>query len=447
MSGRSGSRNVAACVLLVCAAAVHAQFDRGGDEVLSRARAKIAAVIHHLPRYTCTQTINRSYFRQTRARGRNCDEIIANKRRGYSRLELTATDRVRLDVEIADSGNEIYAWPGARMGSRNVEDLVGGGPIGTGSFGGFLSDIFENPGAEFDYRAERTADGQKVLEYRYRVPLKASHYQLLHNHVMRLIAFDGSFWIDAESAELKRLTVRTSQLPQDTEGCEATTTVDFERKQIGDGEYLLARDSLLDYVYLDASESENATTWSGCHEFRGESVLRFDETTDMPSGSSSTGNADARHLRSLPPGLPLVLDLDTQIDTDVAAAGDPIAAKVREDVRESKSKRVLVPAAAMVRGRIRHIEHHLQPPYFIVTISFESIEFDNRAGPFAAVLDRPAGILDSGKPILALPDFALLPSRARRWRSGTFVFHSAEPRYVVPRGFESKWVTVMGSRE
>ncbi len=441
-------------MLLAWAAAIHAQFGSDPDVVLARARANIADVINHLPRYTCRQTINRSYFRQTRRRGRNCDEIIANKRKGYSRLELTATDRVRLDVEVADSGYEIYAWPGAaRMGSRNIEDLVGGGPIGTGSFGSFLVDIFENPGAEFDYRAERTVGDQKVVEYRYRVPLKASHYRLMQNHVMRIIAFDGSFWLDPESAELKRLTVRTSQLPQDSEGCEATTTVDFERKQIGAGKYLLARDSLLDYVYMDASESENATTWSGCQEFRGESALHFGEPECGPgvtqgrgcttgNGSSSTGEKDARHLRGLPPGLPILLDLDTQIDTDVAAAGDPIKAKVHSEVRESESKPVLIPAGTIVRGRIRHIEHHFKPSYFMVTISFESIELNNQTAPFAAILDHAARIVDSGKRILALPDFALLQSHARGWGSGTFVFRSGQHRYVVPRGYESKWLTV-----
>ena len=260
--------------LMLCAAVLaFAQQPPDPDRVLARAQASLAEAAAAVPKYTCTETVDRSYFRQVRQTPRTCDAIVANQRNGRSRLSLTATDRLRFDVEVTDGGHEIYAWPGAALiEADKVEDMAGGGPLGTGPFGPFLLDIFSNPAVQFQYLSQSTVAGVSLFEHRYRVPLVGSHYQVQAGVIWRITGYDGTFRLDPESAELKRLTVRTLELPADTASCEATTSMDFDRLRIGEGKYLIPRQTQLQVIGRDAGFTENATVYTGCREFRGESV-------------------------------------------------------------------------------------------------------------------------------------------------------------------------------
>jgi len=230
------------------------------DHVLALARARLRDAVAAIPKYTCTQTVDRSYFRETRRAPRDCDAIIANQRSRRSQLSLYATDRLRFDVEVADGGYEIYAWPGAtRIENEKVEDMAGGGPLGTGPFGPFLVDIFANPAVQFQYLGEKTG---KLLEYRYRVPLAHSHYRVQAGVLFRTTAYDGTFLLDPDSAALKQLTVRTLELPADTASCEATTLMDFEPLRIGVGEYLIPRHTRLQVIGRDAGSTDNSSVYA-----------------------------------------------------------------------------------------------------------------------------------------------------------------------------------------
>src|ERR1700735_3774070 len=100
-------------LLLLTASACFAQPAPNPDDVLSRARIRLADAAAAVPKYTCIQTVDRSYFHETREVPQSCDNIIANRRAGRVKLVLAATDRLRFEVEVADGGYEIYAWPGA----------------------------------------------------------------------------------------------------------------------------------------------------------------------------------------------------------------------------------------------------------------------------------------------------------------------------------------------
>ena len=150
------------------------------DEVLKRGRERILAVIEKLANYTCTETVNRQEFVQTvrtLARG-NCDQIDANRKNGFSHLELVQEDRLRLDVEVTDRGIELYSWPGAsRIASEHVQDFVGEGVFQTGAFGPFLINVFSIPGVRFWSEGTTRINGHEVRQYRYLVPMEASHYR------------------------------------------------------------------------------------------------------------------------------------------------------------------------------------------------------------------------------------------------------------------------------
>jgi hypothetical protein len=187
--------------------------------------------------------------------------------------------------------------------------------------------------------------------------------------------------------------------------------------------------------------TENATTYTGCHEFRGESAVRFDEAPSLADSSSKLTTAVPK--TRLPAGLPIVVVLTTEIDTSRAAAGDPVSAKIGKAIIDPASKRVLVPAGTTLRGRITHMERHLESEkYFLVGLAFEK---------FPMVLDAAHQLRDT-RVFSDVEGRLRFPGRVYTTEShagfeggGTFVFPAGQPGYVVPSGYESNWITIRGN--
>ena len=428
--------------LLVCAALLARAQAPDAAAVLERAQARLSAAAADTPRYTCTETVDRSYFRETRQVPRSCDAIVAGRRNGRSKLVLSATDRLRFDVEVADGGYEIYGWPGAsRIATETVEKMAAGGPLGTGPFGPFLVDIFTNRGAQF-----QSLGGTGFLEYRYRVPLQSSHYRFQAGAIFRITGYDGTFGLDPSSAELKQLTVRTLELPFDTGACEATTSMDFSPLRIGTADYLIPQRTTLQVTGRDGGSTESTVAYSECHEFRGESAVRFDDPIPVSAAHSET--AAPVLSPSVPAGLPVILLLDREIDTGRAAAGDPVTATLQQAMIDPVTKRVLVPAGAVARGRIAQLEHHIEGEnYFLVGLRFETLEVPGGSAiPLHLMLDGWRQVQDlrthrdpltrTGQQVITTESRAKLPG------AGTLVFPATGPRFVVPRGLAMNWITL-----
>jgi hypothetical protein len=187
--------------------------------------------------------------------------------------------------------------------------------------------------------------------------------------------------------------------------------------------------------------------YSSCREYRGESVVHFGDAESVAPSSA----AAAERPIGLPRGLRIVLALDREVDSETAAAGDAIAAEVVKDVSDPRTKRVLVPAGAVARGRIIRLAHQLTPwPYFLVAILFETLEWKGGAAQFSAVVDPRFGPLGSFS--VSVTDLEserkggrvmpLAMSPGAEFSTGrTLVFPSTASRYVVPRGYESHWQT------
>ncbi len=247
--------------VLLAAAVARGQGGRDPAAVLEQARARLQAMARNLEKYVCVETLDRSSYRPA-----------ASQR-------LVSTDRVRLEVSLAQ-GRELHSWPGAtRFDARNVDALIGNGPVSTGAFGGYLASVFGQPGVTFEYAGEQTANGRRVFEYRYRVPVEASRFEIKSATAWRAAAYEGSFQVDPESFELSRLTVRTGELPADAGFCKASTTLEYERVHIGDSDVVLPRQSQLDIVLDEEREARNVTTFSKCREYQAESAISFDAPT------------------------------------------------------------------------------------------------------------------------------------------------------------------------
>ena len=427
-----------------------APLESTGDSsaLLARAREKIARTTHQLLKCTCLETIERTYYAAPVEKSilgpRIITEAPANSCGGREfgkngSLSLDARDRLRLGVTVA-GGDEIYSWAAAsRFDSRSVFQMVSSGPISTGSFGQYLVAVFENPGVRFKFRGTKVGTSGEVFEYGFEVPAEASHYEVAVGNGWKVTGTHGWFQINAVTADLLRLVVETEQLPPEARFCRARTSIDYRYMLIGTEEFLIPRQSELETLSADAGETSSVTTFSGCRQYAAESKLRFD-------GQESLNEVKvAPHPPApLPPGVSLTLALLAPIDTSIAAAGDPVSAKVSKVVRAPHSNQILVPAGATAHGRILQVRHQYRSSQFLISIRFDTIETQGVVSPLSIKLDRELQA-ERGRTQNGLrqrgAEFSL-PPPASGGTGSLFVVPAGGGRYVFPRGFESKWTTV-----
>jgi hypothetical protein len=405
------------------------------QETLERARARLQSLTRNLSRYACIETVERQYFQPVPDEhngARTCADVRAGRATQAQKLE--ATDRLRLEVTLSE-GREIYSWPGAtRFDSRNVDEIIRQGPIGTGSFGTHLLGIFDNPGVEFRFSGEQASGAQSFFRYLFHVPVDASRYRMKIGNSWQAMGYDGNFLLDPRSLDLERLSIRAEDAPAATSICELNGEMNYKLVHIGDSDALLPSRAELHIVHQNAHETNNITTFSDCREYQTESALIFD---DAPA-QNTAARQPARARVGIPLGLPIVLALMAPIDTETAAAGDQVSAKVVKTVTRPGMSEVLIPAGAVVHGRITRLEHHLLPsPYFLVAVSFNRMAVQEAIAPFAAHYE--------GNVELARELGVNLHGEGRGlgfWDVGTFLFPTAKSHFVVPAGYESKWSTL-----
>jgi hypothetical protein len=433
-------RFLAACSAIAAAAALAAQQPLNPTEKLERARALVIERERRLPDYTCLQTVDRQYFKPRHKH----DQTPCDRPHAPGDLVLASSDRLRLDLKVSQ-GEEIGSWPGSQFTSANIFDLVGGGPYGTGVLGALISDTFVKGGASYQYRGEETSAGLPLSGYRYQVPAASSHYQVRSGSGWAPAAFSGEFWIDADSQKLRRLTAQSRGLPPESGACAVETTVDYQEAQAGTGAFLLPHESSMHIVMRDGNETQFAAAYSGCREYRGEATIRFDEAPTESAAQNPTGPVAA-----IPEGLSFSLALDEPIDSDKAAAGDLVKAKMRKPVRPSKSKTVLVPADAEVVVRIVKMQHVLgEHPRFEIGLMPEKVQVGGAWRPLHAkvevreslnVEDVQHGTVASDPGSSA--SIIIIPPAGQSPLISAFLFPTSRSRYVVPAGYVSEWETI-----
>jgi hypothetical protein len=150
-------------VVFVLAKGIQAQTDP--IELLRRVQAKVSTSIDRVPRYMCTETIDRSIYQSDRVeRGASCDDGAKRSK------HLATSDRLRMDVGMAPA-REMYSWVGEnRFDNRELADMVKEGATATGSFAGYLAAIFRGEDASFTYNGETMQDGHCALRIRLQDP-------------------------------------------------------------------------------------------------------------------------------------------------------------------------------------------------------------------------------------------------------------------------------------
>lgn len=378
-------RFLAALLLAVVPAAAA---DEDPTEVLIRLREQVLAHTERIPNYTCVETIHRDRFESAGEPQKSCDGALARRKQENfsSLLRLATSDRLRLDVALAATG-EIYSWAGAaKFEEGEIDELIPYGAMGTGPFAAMLVGVFQGRPPRFIFEGETSLDHRVVYEYSYHVDREDSRYRVKAKREWVVTGYDAVLWVDPKTAELVRLDVSTDELPPATGLCQTDTKLEYGLVQLGNDDYLLPKFTRQRFIEREGSEAENQVTFAACREFRGESTVSFAERRASADAPPEPPVAPI----ALQAGLPVTIDVLTAID-DKAAAGDRIRGRLVNPIRDAKGV-ILVAGGAALDGRLMRVEiRHDKHPESALSLRWETIEIDGVRKPIELLPNRRAG--------------------------------------------------------
>jgi hypothetical protein len=440
------------------------------EKLLLRARENVLGTVRRLPKYVCTQTVDRSRYEPanpdfaTGRRHRSCDDIVAEARRTTFNRRLSSSDRLRLDVAVSLGAtgmeSEMYSWAGEnRFSDRDLFDFVRDGAISSGSFSSMLASIFGGEAARFAYKGDSRIERKTLAEFGFEIPQEKSRYlYVFGNGATRQapVPYSGSAFVDPVDSDLIRLVIRAAQLPPETGACELTQTLDYSRVRLDGTDFLLPKKAKASLIHTDGTEAENRIQYSACHEFRSDSRVRFEQPGADPVAAPQDEVTPAP--LTLPPGLSFKVVLTNRIEMATAAAGDVIRGRLKTAIRDH-SDNVLVPEGTPVTARLLKVRHFFdlrplvaerrnirpQQPPFVLDIKLEAFEIGGTAHSLKAKYD--SGIRTLAKPTGPLAVRIDIGSVDRPESNssddiGTFTFWDPSLNFVVKSGLESSWITV-----
>ena len=421
-----------------CAGAWQDSAQEDAAKLLLDVRKKVVQTVIRLPKYLCTETVDRSTFQpEVEILSRSCDDLAGRRKEPGWRIHKDTSDRLRLDVAVS-ADSEMFSWASENhFQNGSLADLVRSGATSTGTFGSFLSSIFGTNTATFTYNGDVDAVGRALAEFGFRVPLEKSNYHIGNKLSHSIVGYDGTFLVDPKTYDLVRLTIHAAHLPAALNACESSTTLDYGSIRLNNSEFLIPTNVHWRVVNLDGSEFDNRTVFSACHEFLGESTLRFDVLSESPQIAA---HETTRKGLRLPPELPFSLALTSPIDTATAAAGDLFKARLTSAIKE-KHNGVLVPKGATVTGRIIHIERFYGPASqsLMLAVRLETVEANGIEQPFDARLQsvvkrrkKSSGALVQRQNLGSFDRMSGPEDPA----VGLLGFEKVTADYVIDRGFE-----------
>ncbi len=396
-------------------------------DVLSAALIKLAPTLTKLPRYLCTQTIERAQFDPAGPSPGfpTCDDVLARK----ESAEESTSDRLRLDVAVGING-ELYSWAGEnRFGERNFADFAQGGAFSSGTFSSLLKMVFESDMATFSFDAEDFLDGRNILRYRFNVPAEQSHYWFGPEGRRFPSSYSGTISIDAATLDLVRLRVRSGQLPAGSGACEATESISYKRISLAGDEFLLPLRAQMLVTGLDGTVSDSTSTFAGCREYTAQSAVSFKDPGTAPPLNEHVSTAPPI---SLPAGIRFTVAFSQDIPGAIAAGGDLIRARLVTPLIDASGTILAGPDTAVTGRILRMRRFYGRTPALRIEFRLDSIEIGG--------VPHPVSAAPAPGPPMAGTQFTGIPE-VRERSTAVLYFEKAAPDFVVRRDILSNWIT------
>jgi hypothetical protein len=409
------------CISLLLIASCMAADDP--KQLLSSIKQKVVEQISKTANYTCVETLDRAYYRDT-----GFELAIHGPAAIIKPTNELLHDRLRLDVGVSEY-KEIYSWHGSPtlFSSSEVADVVRTGPISSGQFIGYLRNIFLSPGIAFTYEPSGDTD---LYRFNYDVPPLVTRYQVYATGGGFVIApFRGSFTVHKSNLQLASLEVSPYNVPFNSSIQSASTEVKYQLTRLS------GRDALIPASFVLQLEDEShiftvsSGEFSGCHEYGAESTLRFD-LPDTPEAAPAAAPI-ASPEPVLPPGLELHIALSSGIDDETSYTGDSVTGVLLDQVRAGPD---IIPRGAVVSGVLTQLETHFRPQrYCKVKIEFRRITFGKRAYRMRALHQATSKDMH----VLSALYGATIEASFDELRDGTILIDSSHVR--LRPGFKADW--------
>ena len=331
------------------------------DNVLARVQTQLKNTYN----YTCVQTLTRTSYTNTGAQ-RGC-----KSRNDRAAGDLSVRDRLRLDVAVSD-GKEMFSWHGGKSFSSNdVMDVVPSGSIASGSFVGYLENIFFHRGVHISYSRQAAPD--RRFHFNYDVPLSASANYISTATGRSLVAYRGEFEADPQTFQLTSLSASVDRPPRNSKICRTSSEVKYQTVDISGSPSRIPQTFTLRIEHQNGFFSTIESTYQSCRAFTGESTINFGADTFQPPAS------DAASLKeqALPAGVTLPVTVQTPIDEMRSFTGDPVEGVLTRAVKVRK-KGITLPKGATVSGVVTRLETHFQPvKFYVLSIRFDHVAYRN----------------------------------------------------------------------
>lgn len=383
--------------------------------LLGRFLERIAAELGRQTDYSCSQDIERFQ--------RSSPEGPWKKR-----------DSLAFLVALA-GGKEYYSLPGeTRFQDRPLADLVGHGTISTGQFALLAHHVFVANAARITYRGASERRGRAAHEYEYDVPEENSGYHLRMGSQDAIVAFNGTFHIDAETLDLLELEVQAYDIPDRIGLAHTSTRLTFARVQVGDDAILLPTAATLEMGDLRGLENLNRGRLHDCRRFSSNSLVRFAGEDPAPAKPSAAQPPP----QALPAGAVLELSLSTDLDPSLLKPGDSLTARLLRSPFTSPAARVL--------GSVVRIVKQSQPfPLYELGFEFNRLETETGTLPFTATMidiEKASGVLAQTRTLDPKFDRRSKPRLdvlVREVQQGQGILLWDARRAKIPRGLRMKW--------
>jgi hypothetical protein len=357
------------------------------DSLLREAVAQIAQNTVALPKFTCTETVERSFYRRRQSLEQNGASLSAADLFESERDAVLAwSDQFRLALAIFD-GRELFSWPGGGAFQHEWPDeLIGGGASTSGEFGPFAVNVLLSDAAALSLRFVSVSklEGSDVAEYKYSVPLELTHFSVkVGDRRAVKTAFEGSVFINVQDHDLKRMIVNILNPPPASGLQQGRIVTDYAREQVGDARVLLPQHSTTTLSTGAADLAVNRTQYTDCKEFAAESAVHFGEF--HPASNSAT----LVEQRPLPPGLRFAARFLTPIDSEQSFAGDRVEAKVVSTVKVGRQR--VISKNARLYGRIVGLHRQFLPGRQVtLSIQFDHLEMNGTQVPVSLAAFGPS---------------------------------------------------------